>query len=70
MQVVVGAAVAGAVYAGISYFGKDKDVKDSFNRFGSNVESDARGRTFLVHVLSLNSCFTVKPVVSLNMPCC
>lgn len=42
-QVVVGAAVCGAVYAGLAYFRKDQDVADSFNRFGNSVESDARG---------------------------
>ena len=39
----MGAAVAGAVYAGLAYFNKDKDVVDSLDRFGSNVRSDARG---------------------------
>ena len=43
MQVVVGAAVAGAVYAGISYFNKDKNVQESFNRFGRDVSQDATG---------------------------
>ena len=43
LQVVVGAAVCGAVYAGLAYFKKDQDVGDSFSRFGNNVESDARG---------------------------
>ena len=43
MQVVVGAAVVGAVYAGLAYFNKDKDVADSLDRFGSNVRSDAKG---------------------------
>ncbi len=42
-QVVVGAAVVGAVYAGVAYFNKDKDVADSIDRFGSNVKSDAKG---------------------------
>lgn len=42
-KVVVGAAVVGAVYAGFNYFGKDKDVADSLNQFGSDVKSDARG---------------------------
>ncbi len=42
-QVVVGAAVVGAVYAGVAYFQKDKDVADSIDRFGSNVKSDAKG---------------------------
>lgn len=42
-KVVVGAAVAGAVYAGLAYFNKDKDVVDSLDRFGSNVRRDARG---------------------------
>lgn len=43
LQVVVGAAVCGAVYAGLAYFKKDQDVGDSFHRFGNNVENDARG---------------------------
>ncbi|DBA83523.1 TPA: hypothetical protein ACH3X2_006447 [Trebouxia sp. C0005] len=42
-KVVVGAAVVGAVYAGVAYFQKDKDVADSLDRFGSNVKSDAKG---------------------------
>ena len=40
---VVGVAVAGAVYAGLAYFKKDQDVAHSLDRFGSNVKSDARG---------------------------
>ena len=43
LQVVVGAAVCGAVYAGLAYFKKDQDVGNSINRFGNNVENDARG---------------------------
>ena len=43
VQVVVGAAVVGAVYAGLAYFNKDKDVQDSLERFGHNVKNDARG---------------------------
>ncbi|KAL0032205.1 hypothetical protein WJX77_010888 [Trebouxia sp. C0004] len=42
-KVVVGAAVVGAVYAGVAYFQKDRDVADSIDRFGSNVKSDAKG---------------------------
>ena len=44
VQVVVGAAIAGAGYAALSYFNKDKDVADSLDQFGSNVRSDARGK--------------------------
>lgn len=43
LQVVVGAAVCGAVYAGLAYFKKDQDVGESFNKFGNNVQNDARG---------------------------
>lgn len=35
--------MVGAVYAGVAYFQKDKDVADSLDRFGSNVKSDAKG---------------------------
>ena len=40
----MGAAIAGAGYAALSYFNKDKDVADSLDQFGSNVRSDARGK--------------------------